>query len=331
MTQMEEVRYEFVELESEQSLALLAKAFGGNLQNGTVGFDNAFAKGELVKKDLEEGLWVRKWRLTVFQKISLHRLPAPEQDEKKLTLIYFLNPSLFQLSEASRKVRLNTQRNSLLSSNTQPMHFSVVPKQPFYVLDITFTLSWLFDQFGEADDDCKKGLEWHLENKQPVLTEPCSAQEYSLLHDLDELMGSEPENVLLQKSATYQLVCNFFSKVFLNKGKQKQAGKMLSYDQMIQAEALLMAELQEPPKIEEIAKGVNMSTASLRRQFKSMYGKSLQAYYISRKMEIAGRILRESQISIKKLAWNLGYKHPSHFIETFTKHFGYSPGSLKFY
>jgi AraC-like DNA-binding protein len=92
-----------------------------------------------------------------------------------------------------------------------------------------------------------------------------------------------------------------------------------------------MQQLQKPPKVAEIAKKINMSTSSLLRQFKALYGKSLHEYYTSKKMEIARRMVLEKQITIKKLAETLGYKQASHFIETFTRHYGYSPGCLKAY
>ena len=72
-----------------------------------------------------------------------------------------------------------------------------------------------------------------------------------------------------------------------------------------------------------------MSVSSLLRQFKLIYGKSIQEYCIEAKMNAAKTLLLKNHISIKELAGLLGYRRVSSFIETFTKHYGYSPGAFK--
>jgi hypothetical protein len=73
---MKEVCYEFEELESDASFEQLGKAFQGRLQRDTLQFDSPFVQGQLVKKTPEDGLWIRKWKLTVLQKVMLHRHAA---------------------------------------------------------------------------------------------------------------------------------------------------------------------------------------------------------------------------------------------------------------
>jgi AraC-like DNA-binding protein len=328
---MKEVRYEFEELESHASFEQLCKAFQGILKHDTIHFDNPFVQGQLIKKTPEDGLWIRKWKLTVLQKVTLHRHAASEEAERKFSLIYFLNPSIFDLKDGVKKLPLNTQRNNMFLSNEVMMDFSVAPKQPFYVVDITFTRNWICEQF-HADDPClNKLLDLYMKGPKLVLMEPCHTEEYKLLHELDTFMQAGKEDVLFVRSRIYQLICSFFSKAFEKNEPVRQKQSTHYYEQLVQAEAILMQQLQKPPKVEAIAKSVNMSTSSLLRQFKAMYGKSLHEYYIGKKMELARKMMIENQITIKKLAESLGYKQASHFIETFTKHFGYSPGSLKAY
>jgi AraC-like DNA-binding protein len=211
------------------------------------------------------------------------------------------------------------------------MDFSVMPKQPFYVVDITFTKNWLLEQFQEDDLCLKKILDLQMKDPKVVLMEPCHAEEYRLLHELDTFLQADKEDVLFVRSRIYQLICSFFSKAFRENDAGKQKQPTYNYEQMVQAEAILMQQLQKPPKVAEIAKKINMSTSSLLRQFKAMYGKSLHEYYIGKKMMLARKMIIENKITIKKLAESLGYKQASHFIEIFTKYYGYSPGTLKAY
>jgi AraC-like DNA-binding protein len=326
---MREVCYEFEELESDASFEQFGKAFQGSLQQNTLQFNSPLVQGELVKKAPEDGLWIRKWKLTVLQKVNLHRRSASEGAERKFSLIYFLNPSIFNLKEGVKKVHLNTQRNIMFLSNERKMDFAVVPKQPFYVLDITFTAQWFCHQFKDAEPNCQETLNQQLKQMNVVLMECCSVEEFKLLHELDTLMQAGKEDVLFVKSRAYQLICSFFSKALLKVESPKQKQKIQNYEQIVLAEAMLIQQLQKPPRIVEIARQVNMSASSLLRQFKQMYGKSLHEYYTGKKMEMARRMVMENKMTIKKLAESLGYKQASHFIETFTKYHGYSPGSLK--
>src|SRR5687767_13445521 len=149
---MEDIHYDFVDLDSDSSFELFGKSLGGVLQNKTLSFDNDIAKGELVKAAPDDGLWIRKWKFTVLQKIILHKLPPPpDQDETKFILIYFLNPEIFILKTDRKKIFVSGARNNMFLTNYVTMDFSVVPKQPFYLLDIAFTASWLLEQFSDAD------------------------------------------------------------------------------------------------------------------------------------------------------------------------------------
>ncbi len=85
---MRDIYYEFMELDSDESFHLLGKSLGGVLSNKSLCFDNNIAKGEIVKSSPDEGLWIRKWKLTVSKRYrctSCRLLP-----EKKKNLFLFI-------------------------------------------------------------------------------------------------------------------------------------------------------------------------------------------------------------------------------------------------
>jgi len=326
---MKEIRYDFVDLDSDEAFELFGRSLGGVLQNRTLQFDNHIAKGELVKSTPDEGLWIRKWKFTVLEKLALHKLPAPAGSEKKFIFIYFLNPAIFLVKNKRKKIGVNGSRNSLFLTSDVMMDFSVLPKQPFYVLDIAFTATWLLEHFQDADPSFKRILNKYLNNNtETILTEPCCVDEYQTLHDLEVSMLADNTDVLFIRSRVYNLIVSFFTKV-ANKKEAEVIQSTVNYDQVMQAETLIMENIKTPPKIEEIATKVNMSISSLMRQFKLLYGKSVYEYYVEKKMELAKKMILESSITVKEIAEMLGYNQSSPFIEGFTKYFGYSPGSLK--
>jgi len=326
---MEDIFYEFVDLDSEESFQLLGKSLGGVLQNKTLSFDNDIAKGELIKSSPEAGLWIRKWKFTVFQKITMHKTPPTIPAEKKFILIYFLNPSIFFLNNKGKKISVSGSRNNLFFTSETMIDFSVIPKQPFYVLDITFTASWLLSQLNDANPSIKKIIEQYLLNSSDtILVESCNVDEYKTLHELEVSMLVNNEDVLFIRSRSYNLIVTFLSKI-VNREKTELIQRNVYYEQMMCAERMIMQNLKEAVQIETIARELNMSTSSLFRQFKLLYGKSIYEYYVEKKIELGKQMILEENMTIKEIAEMLGYKQPSSFIETFTKQYGYSPGSLK--
>ena len=321
-----EMMYEFVELESEESFRLLGTAFNAtNTQNALV-FDNAHVKGELIRISPEDGLWVRKWKMTVLDNIILKRNVSPRVYGRKFSLIYFLNPSIFIFKSKSKKIKVRTRQNNMLLSNKVPMQFSVVPHQPFYALDITFTDRWLMDQFGEEDQAI---LTTYLErNMQQVTVRSSQGIECRLLHELEQSIQSLNQDAAFIRPRIYSLVLGFFSEI-LNPAAARPKLMSIHYDQMVEAERILSQQLQSRPKIEEVAKQVNMSASTLLRQFKTMYGKSVYEYHMEKKMELGKKMIHEDKISVKEAAKLLGYKQVSPFIESFTKQYGCTPGSMK--
>ena len=325
---MNEVHYGFVELETEHSFRMLAKDLGGQLQGTTIHFDNLFAKGQLIKVKLEEGLWIRKWKFTVFKKIVLHRLAAPEGTEKKFSLIYFLNPSIFELKEKASKSSINRNTNSVLVYNRTPMDFSVVPRHPFCVLDITFSYEWIVQQIREEDPFRQVLLSLLSTTDKNIVKKCCQPEEYKILNEIDVFVNENTHDDLFIRSRVYQLICNFIYK------RGEESGKMdghssISYDQLAEVQSILLNEMRKPLKIETMAKMVNMSSSSLQRQFKKMFGQTIQEFLLQRKMELAKKMIMEKRMSVKQVALDLGYGQPSHFIETFTRIYGISPGNIK--
>lgn len=327
---MNDIRYAFVELETDESFVKFGRAFRGTFQSNSLCFDNPVVKGVIIRRMPEPGLWIRKWKLTVFEKITLHREAAPFIAEKKFSIIYLLNPSIFDLRNSQqKKVSVKNHGTALFVSNRAAMDFSVVPKQPFYVLDITFNDAWLMKQFEDCDLEFRCALQDYLSTAvKSILMQPCQPVEYKILHELDVSSNEEWKNELYIRSRVYQLLSAFFKKLIVN-DELKGEKKIYHYEQIVQTEAMLMNNLKSAPKIDEIAKSINLSSSSLLREFKLMYGKNLQDYYLEKKMELAKKLILEKKITVKKVAELLGYRQTSAFIQAFTKQFHCSPGNLK--
>ncbi|MBB1284946.1 helix-turn-helix transcriptional regulator [Flavisolibacter sp. BT320] len=327
---MGEKVYEFVDLDKEEAFVQLCTTFGGVLKDNTIHFNNSLVSGKLCRCVPEKDTWIRKWKLNVSEKIILRKMPAPEKEDKKLCIVYLLNPTIFTVKKSMRSMALSHHRNNVFFTSEASLDFSVVPKQPFYVLDLAITTCWIERQFADADPFFKEALVRFISGQEKNISlETCSMDEFKILRELElsETVGTD-HDLLFLRSRFYKLLIDFFCKV-LSLEKAKSAQGLIHYEQVMQAEKLVMSDLKQLQKVEWIAKQVNLSISSLMRQFQLVFGKGIQEYYICRKMEAAKSLLLKQKHAIKEIAQMLGYKQPSAFIEMFTKHHGYCPGMIK--
>lgn len=82
------------------------------------------------------------------------------------------------------------------------------------------------------------------------------------------------------------------------------------------------------PTLEEIAQQIYISPSKLKTDFKSVFGKSVYQFYLSKKMETARQLLMAKKGTIAEIGHELGYSNTSQFSAQFKKHFGVNPSKL---
>lgn len=92
------------------------------------------------------------------------------------------------------------------------------------------------------------------------------------------------------------------------------------------AEELLIRDLENPPKLLELARAVGLSHTKLNFCFREMYGTTLFDYLHSMRLNKAKLLLDEGKTNVTEAAFFVGYSSPSHFIKAFKQHFGIPPG-----
>ncbi|PHI20195.1 AraC family transcriptional regulator [Lewinellaceae bacterium SD302] len=77
--------------------------------------------------------------------------------------------------------------------------------------------------------------------------------------------------------------------------------------------------------VEDYARLTGRSTSSFRRDFKAHFGTTPQRWLKGKRMAAAVEISQRNQISVSRLAHQVGYENVSYFIREFREHTGYSP------
>lgn len=115
-----------------------------------------------------------------------------------------------------------------------------------------------------------------------------------------------------------------------NTTSEPQDNNLLVQEKMQHVEKILDDYIHKNlPSIRTIAKDMALSESTLKRNFKQVYGTSIYNFYLQKKMKQARQILTEKNVSVKEVAYMLGYEKPSNFIRIFKKYYTHSPGSLK--
>lgn len=81
--------------------------------------------------------------------------------------------------------------------------------------------------------------------------------------------------------------------------------------------------------LEDLADRCNLSVSRFKHLFKEETGIPPAEYIIRKKVEKAQKLLEEQELSIKDIAYDLGFSSPAYFSTVFKQYNGYSPTSLQ--
>lgn len=77
--------------------------------------------------------------------------------------------------------------------------------------------------------------------------------------------------------------------------------------------------------IDKFCEEINMSSANLYRKIKAVTNLSPLEYVKSVRMQLASKMLKETDLSVTEISEKVGFNSLIHFSATFRKHFGFSP------
>jgi AraC-like DNA-binding protein len=96
-----------------------------------------------------------------------------------------------------------------------------------------------------------------------------------------------------------------------------------------QALGLLHAQPERAWTVDELAGAVHVSRSTLVRRFKNLVGEPPAAYLTRWRMELAARLLRESEQPVGRISRLVGYTSEFAFSRAFSKHRGEPPGRYR--
>lgn len=92
-----------------------------------------------------------------------------------------------------------------------------------------------------------------------------------------------------------------------------------------EAKDIIIANMAEPPTLQELANEVGLNLKKLKEGFKQIYGDTVYSFLFDYKMEHARKLLESNQHNVNEVGAKIGYSTASHFISAFKKKFGTTP------
>jgi AraC-like DNA-binding protein len=94
---------------------------------------------------------------------------------------------------------------------------------------------------------------------------------------------------------------------------------------LLRARDLADSRYVEPLEVGDLARAAGLSRAHFSRQFRRAFGESPHGYLLTRRLERAAALLRNTDRSVADICMSVGLQSVGSFTSSFSRHFGKTP------
>ncbi|HET7855653.1 MAG TPA: AraC family transcriptional regulator [Gaiellaceae bacterium] len=98
---------------------------------------------------------------------------------------------------------------------------------------------------------------------------------------------------------------------------------------LLRAKDLIDARYREPLDVPTLARAARLSEAHFSREFRRAFGESPHQYLLTRRLERAAALLRNTDRPIAEVCFAVGLRSVGSFTTSFGRAFGISPGAYR--
>jgi AraC-like DNA-binding protein len=120
----------------------------------------------------------------------------------------------------------------------------------------------------------------------------------------------------------------FISKNYNINVKNKIRYSNIDINRIFRARELLVSDLENPPRISDLAKKVSLNTSKLKAGFKEIYKDTIYGYLSNYRLDLTYNLILNDGLNVTEAATSIGYSSLSKFSLAFKKKFGINPSYL---
>ncbi|GED70763.1 AraC family transcriptional regulator [Brevibacillus reuszeri] len=213
------------------------------------------------------------------------------------------------------------------------VEFSFQADVPFHSISVGISVEQFDAWLSELDEGPAYSFEGLLGSKafrrfqMPILPEMAR-----LLPNLNGPSFSQPRLRKLQVEGKVLELASLGLDTFLFGHELHRSKSTMSRhdrEKIRQARDILLARMESPPSLIELAKMAQINEFKLKVGFKEEYGTSVFAYLREKRLEKAWSLLRDGNHNVSQTASAVGFSNFSHFAEAFRKQYGLNPSDMK--
>jgi len=144
-----------------------------------------------------------------------------------------------------------------------------------------------------------------------------------------DCFNKPPFRKLILANKANELFYTIIMEVLVDKSVSRQSAlQPEDISKFYTVKEMIEANLQKPLSHSQIARKVSINEFKLKSGFKEMFGTTIYNYLLEKRMSKAKIMLESGDFTVSEAAWDIGYTNVSHFIATFKKYYGTTPGKL---
>jgi AraC-like DNA-binding protein len=131
---------------------------------------------------------------------------------------------------------------------------------------------------------------------------------------------------LYYKGKGYELLSLYFNKT--EDQNAEQCPFLIDEENVMKirkAKDIVIANMAEPPGLQELADQVGLNLKKLKMGFRQIYGDTVYGFLFDYKMDYARKLLDSGSYNVNEVGLKIGYSTGSHFIAAFKKKFATTP------
>ncbi|MDQ7959372.1 AraC family transcriptional regulator [Flavobacterium lindanitolerans] len=204
-----------------------------------------------------------------------------------------------------------------------PVHLEIAPHS--WAISVLISIKKFHGLFS-SEADYIPFLSEENKDKKYYKDEPISPSMSIVLNQLFNFNLHPSIKNLYFKGKAYELLSLYFNR---NEDPNAEQCPFLVDEENVlkirKAKDIVIANMAEPPGLQELADQVGINLKKLKMGFKQIYGDSVYSFLFDYKMEFARKLLDSGSYNVNEVGLKIGYSTASHFIAAFKKKFGTTP------
>ncbi len=250
---------------------------------------------------------------------------------KKYIQFYFCTEggATLNFNDGAYKLPLSQNKSFLLynPNNQLPINININSKSKVFI--ILITVDHFHSIFMKTGQEIPFLSNENINNK--------FYKDFNISKDIQSILKSIEKYKYNQsfKSIYYQakineLFVNFF---YTPKIKTESHCPFLNNEETVlkikKAKDILIKNLKSPPTIKQLSKQIDLSEYKLKEGFKKIYGSTLFTFLLDYKLDLSKKLLKNKNMNVQDVAYEIGYDNPSHFISAFKKKYDVTPKKFR--